>query len=584
MGHGIRRLLIAAACLVAFALGGGQLQAQDTAVPDLAPVVVDGKELFVLRGLTALPARLRASRVAERIEEFAASSDDPVVEMSIDPHPLGREISIDGTPMLLLIEDDAAFDQVSLDVLALVNGERVKQAIEEYRAERTPEARREGFINVGLWSVGFVFVISVLLVLQRKVPKFLRRKTEARLDRIEAATAEIVRGKAIAELIGFLIRLVFWALILVTIYYFISIVLFSFAETRPFAMILITYISDPIFELLKSMLEFLPNLVTLTAIFFATRYLLKMLRTVFENIEAGTLKFEGFEAHWIWPTFHIMRAMILLFVIILSYPYVPGASSQAFQAVSILVGLMVSMGSNSVVSNALAGVFVLYRRSANVGDRIKVGEHSGDVVEIKLMETYIKSLKNELISIPNAQMLNSEVINYSSRIDGRGLLVHTTVGIGYDEPRQKIEALLLEAAARTRYIKKSPEPFVLRTSLGDFAVNYQINGYTTRGNYLPKIVSELHANILDVFHSNGVQIMSPHYEGDPAEAKIPPVPTPEEMEQAKREAEEAREAEAQAEAEAERKAKEALEAARAARAKPKPKPRKRRIGRRPKTG
>ncbi|MCT8161563.1 mechanosensitive ion channel family protein [Pseudoruegeria sp. SHC-113] len=579
MGQAVRHLLGVLFSVLLVGLGAATAQEDDSAY-SMAPVIVDGQELFMLRGLTALPAELRAQRIADRIEEFAASSTDPTVQVTFQNHPLGREIFVDGVSMLILIEDDAEFDQVSLDVLALVNGDAVKKAIQEYRADRTPQARREGFINVALWTGGFVLIVAILLTLQRKVPKYLRRKTEARMKQIQAATAEIVRGKAVAELVGFLIRLLFWLFILVAAYYYVSFVLFSFAETRPVAMILITYISDPIFGLLQSIVEFLPNLVTLFAIFIATRYVLKMLRTVFENIEAGTLKFEGFETHWIWPTFHIMRALLLVFVVILSYPYVPGASSQAFQAVSILVGLMVSMGSNSVVSNALAGVFVLYRRSANVGDRIRVGDHTGDVVEIKIMETYIKSLKNELISIPNAQMLNSEVINYSTKIDGRGLLVHTTVGIGYDEPRQKIEALLLEAAARTRHIKKSPDPFVLRTALGDFAVNYQINGYTTRGNYLPKIVSELHANILDVFHSNGVQIMSPHYEGDPADAKIPPVPTKEEMEQAKLEAEEAKAAEAAAEAEAVRKAEEAAAARKAAAAKPKP--RKRRIGRRTK--
>ncbi|MEP3035297.1 MAG: mechanosensitive ion channel domain-containing protein, partial [Pseudoruegeria sp.] len=313
-------------------------------------------------------------------------------------------------------------------------------------------------------------------------------------------------------------------LILLASYYYVSFVLFAFVETRPFATLLITYVSDPIFELGFSIVGYTPNLVTLLVIYIVMRYLLNLLRNVFDNIEAGTLSFDGFEAHWIWPTYNILRVLMVVFALVLAYPYIPGSSSQAFQAISILVGLMVSMGSNSVVSNALAGLFVLYRRSANIGDRIKVGGHTGDVVAIKLMETYIKSLKNELISVPNSQFLGSEVINYSTKIDGRGLLVHTTVGIGYEESQEKVEALLLEAASRTHYIKKSPPPFVLRTLLGDFAVNYQINGFTTRGEYMQKIISELHSHILDVFHENGVQIMSPHYEADPETLKIPEVP------------------------------------------------------------
>ena len=146
----------------------------------------------------------------------------------------------------------------------------------------------------------------------------------------------------------------------------------------------------------------------------------------------------------------------------------------------------------------------------------------GDVVQIKLMETYLKSIKNELVSIPNAHLLNSEVLNYSSMIDGRGLMLHTTVGIGYEEPQEKVEAMLIEAAHRTSGIKKNPSPFVLRKQLADFAVNYEINAFTSRGNKIPQLLSELHSHILDIFHANGVQIMTPSYESDPEQAKIPP--------------------------------------------------------------
>ena len=152
---------------------------------------------------------------------------------------------------------------------------------------------------------------------------------------------------------------------------------------------------------------------------------------------------------------------------------------------------------------------MIYRRSTSIGDRIKLGDHVGDVIEIKLMETHLKSIKNELISIPNAQLLNSEVVNYSKRIDGSGLLLHTTVGIGYEEPPKKIEAMLIEAAGRTKGLKARPEPFVLWSALADYAINYQVNAYTTRGNSIPKIKSDLHRHIVDVFNENKVQIIPP---------------------------------------------------------------------------
>ncbi|MEP2781676.1 MAG: mechanosensitive ion channel domain-containing protein [Pseudoruegeria sp.] len=493
-------------------------------IPTSANVMVDGKPLFSVRGTQAFPAKERAKSISKNIIDFAKSADDGEVVVNIEETPLGRRISLDDTNVAFFLEEDAKLDLVSLDILALVNGNVIKEAVVEYRLARTNDARLESLSRMAGWTVLFSAAFYILILLRRKVPDVIRKITEKRLSKIQAATSRIIRGRAVSEFVSVIIRLFFLGLILLASYYYVSFVLFAFVETRPFATLLITYVSDPIFELGFSIVGYTPNLVTLLVIYIVMRYLLNLLRNVFDNIEAGTLSFDGFEAHWIWPTYNILRVLMVVFALVLAYPYIPGSSSQAFQAISILVGLMVSMGSNSVVSNALAGLFVLYRRSANIGDRIKVGGHTGDVVAIKLMETYIKSLKNELISVPNSQFLGSEVINYSTKIDGRGLLVHTTVGIGYEESQEKVEALLLEAASRTHYIKKSPPPFVLRTLLGDFAVNYQINGFTTRGEYMQKIISELHSHILDVFHENGVQIMSPHYEADPETLKIPEVP------------------------------------------------------------
>ncbi len=526
----LRRILAVLSVMLWGALGA-VAQAQTDGAPDgsgqlnggIGDVVIDGQHLFSVRGTQSYPAQKRADRIIDQIEAVARAGDQDQIDLVVEDKALGYSIQINGSQVAFFIPEDAELEFIDLPLLAQINGLAIKAAILEFRRARTTDARMESLSRIAGWTVLFVAAMYVLLLLRRKAPDFVRRTTEKRLKQIQAATSKIIRGRAISEFISVMVRLFILGLILLAVYYYVSFVLLSFVETRPIATILITYISDPIFDLLKSIVGYTPNFVTLLVIYFTTRYLLRLLRNVFDNIEAGTLSFDGFEAHWIWPTFNILRGLLVIFALILGYPYIPGSSSQAFQAVSILLGLMVSMGSNSVVSNAMAGLFVLYRRSANIGDRIKVGNHTGDVVAIKLMETYIKSLKNELISVPNAQMLNSEVINYSTKIDGRGLMVHTTVGIGYDEPQEKVEALLLEALSRTHYIKKTPPPFVLRTGLGDFAVNYQVNGFTTRGEYMQKILSELHSHILDVFAENGVQIMSPHYEGDPEIPKIPPV-------------------------------------------------------------
>ena len=250
-------------------------------------------------------------------------------------------------------------------------------------------------------------------------------------------------------------------------------------------------------------------------------YVIKGMRVFFDAVEAGTFDHGRFRKHWVNPTFNIARVVVILIALVFAVPYIPGSDSAAFQGLTILVGAMLSLGANSVVSNMLAGLFVIYRRSTSIGDRIQIGDHIGDVVQIKLMETHLKSIKNELISIPNAQLMNSDVVNFSKKTDGNGLLLHTTVGIGYEEPPEKVEAMLIEAANRTKGIKAKPEPFVLWTALADYAINYQINGYTTRGSIIPKIRSDLHRNIVAVFNENNVQIMTPSYMADPPEPENP---------------------------------------------------------------
>jgi small-conductance mechanosensitive channel len=100
------------------------------------------------------------------------------------------------------------------------------------------------------------------------------------------------------------------------------------------------------------------------------------------------------------------------------------------------------------------------------------------------------------------------------------LILHTTVGIGYETPWRQVEAILLEAAGRTKGIKAEPAPFVRQQALGDFCVTYELNVYCGDAQAMGALYTGLHRNILDVFNEYGVQIMTPAYEGDPAEPKV----------------------------------------------------------------
>lgn len=489
----------------------------------VAPVIIDGETLFLVRGSSALPASERAQKIQERIISAAESSDEPNVATEIRNVEFGREISIDGRMVTIAITADAEFEQMDIDVVAGLQAEAIEAAISAYRAERTNDARVESTLAALGWTAAFLALSFAFFKLRRRLSERAAKFTESRFERVEEATASIVQGSAVANLVSFGVQIVLWIAYLTALYYYLSFVLLAFAETRAFAEILLKYVSEPLIDVLTGFVAYIPNLITLAIIVVVTRYCVRALKLFFENIEAGTFKLREFETHWIAPTFFLGRILIYMVALVFAYPFIPGSDSVVFQALTILAGVMVSLGSNTVVSNLMAGLFVIYRRSTNVGDRIKVGDQVGDVVEIKLMETMLKSTKNEMISIPNSLLLNSEVVNYSRKIDGRGILVHTTVGIGYEEPQEKIEAMLIEAARRTNGLKKSPEPFVLWTALADYAINYQVNAFTTRGSSLPKLLSDLHKNIVTVFNENEVQIMTPSYESDPEIPKVGPV-------------------------------------------------------------
>jgi small-conductance mechanosensitive channel len=498
--------------------GETQTQADDAFA---APVVIDGETLFFVRGFSALPAPERAARIEQRILEIAELPEFVELEFEVREDDLGLAILANGRLLTVTTQADAQLEQISLTLLAELHADAIKKSIANYRSGRSDAALIDSAMVAVGWTVGFALLTVLFLKGRSKLIRWIQQVTIRRFTQFEEATNAVVKGRAVAQLIGFSVNLVLWIGYLFILYYYLTFVLLSFVQTRPFAQLLLTYVSQPLMDVIFGFFSYLPNLVTLFIIFLVTRYLIKGLRLFMDNIEAGTIEWKDFEQSWVKPTFNIARVLIIAIAFVFAYPHIPGSDSRAFQGLTILAGLMVSFGSNTVVSNMMAGLFVIYRRSTNIGDRIKVGDQVGDVVEIKMMETLIKSVKNEMVSIPNAQLLNSEVVNYSRKIDGRGLLVHTTVGIGYEEPQDKVEAMLIEAANRTRDLKKSPAPFVLWAQLADYAINYQINAFTTRGSSLPRILSDLHRNIVDVFNENGVQIMTPSYERDPEEPKIP---------------------------------------------------------------
>lgn len=287
--------------------------------------------------------------------------------------------------------------------------------------------------------------------------------------------------------------------------------LMSFSWSLRLAARLIVFFRDAIAFVWNGFVGYLPNLITILLILLAARYVIRLVGLVFDGIRSRRIYLKNFYPEWAETSFGIIKILIYALTAVIIFPYLPGSSSPAFQGISIFVGVLLSLGSTTAVANVVAGVVLTYTRAFKVGDQVEVADTRGRVVERSTFVTRIQTLKNVIVSIPNSMVLNNNIINYSKNMGQRGLLVHTGITIGYDVPWQTVQSLLIAAANKTEKIAESPEPFVLQTSLEDNYVAYEINGWTRTPEELPRIYSDLHANILDEFHGHRVEITSPHY-------------------------------------------------------------------------
>ncbi|HEY4151623.1 MAG TPA: mechanosensitive ion channel family protein, partial [Chitinophagaceae bacterium] len=264
---------------------------------------------------------------------------------------------------------------------------------------------------------------------------------------------------------------------------------------------------------LHGIFNFLPNLFTILIIYLIFKYAIKGIKYIAGEIEKGSIVIAGFHEDWVQPTFTIVRFLLYAFMVILIFRYLPGSESPVFRGVSVFLGILFSLGSSSAITNMIAGLVITYMRPFKIGDRVKIGDVVGDVVEKNMLVTRIRTIKNEDVTVPNSTVLSGSTINYSTnaKAENNGLILHTTVTIGYDTPWKQMNQALLNAAGRTDLVLKTPEPFVLQTSLDDFYVSYQLNVYTKESNKQAAIYSQLHQNIQDCCNEAGIEIMSPHY-------------------------------------------------------------------------
>jgi small-conductance mechanosensitive channel len=350
----------------------------------------------------------------------------------------------------------------------------------------------------------------------------LERRYSGRVRSVSIHSFEILRAETIWSVLKGAVRFVRAVSIVIVTVLYLRYALALFPWTYGIAANTDKWIFSPISVLWAGFVQKIPNLIFLAVLALVVHYVLRLVYLFFIAIGQGKLQFKEFDPSWAMPTYKLARVAIIAFSLIVAYPYIPGSSSEAFKGVSIFFGVIFSLGSTSTISNLLAGYMMIYRRAFREGDVVKIAGLLGYVARVRLQDTHLRTAKNEVIAIPNSAILAGEVINYSSLAKTDGLILHTTVGIGYETPWRQVEAILLEAASRTDGVRKDPKPFVLKTALGDFAVTYEIDVYCEEPRRMLRIYNALHANILDAFNEYGIQIMTPAYEGDPDEPKIVP--------------------------------------------------------------
>ena len=476
------------------------------------PVSLQGDTLFfIFNRLGPFTPQERALRINKSLEKLYASSSYDVSLLRAAESESTFDVLYDNLIIMSITDMDALWDETAKSELADRYREKINGAILRAKEKNSLRNILIKIAEVVLVFLGIWLLIHFLNKLFRYSKGFITTRLTARIRSVQIKDYELLSDVQILQTVLRLHSVIRIFVIVLSLYLALPLLFSIFPTTEAWADHLIDLILSPVKKILFSIVDYLPNLFTIAVIFVAIRYLIKLVGFFAREVEEGKLKINGFYREWAQPTFNIIRFLLYVFMFIVIFPYLPGSDSPIFKGVSVFLGILFSLGSSSAISNAVAGLVITYMRPFKVGDRIKINDIIGDVAEKTLLVTRIRTTKNEEITIPNSSILSGHTINYTTSSQELGLIIYTTVTIGYDVPWKEVQQALIDAALRVPQVLKIPAPFVLQTSLDDFYVSYQLNAYINEVNKQARIYSDLHQNIQDVFNERGIEILSPHY-------------------------------------------------------------------------
>lgn len=479
-----------------------------------SPVLVDGDTLFFLFAKKGgLSASQRAHQAGEAIERVGKKINLALNRVYIEHTDIFSDIMYDTEVLISFTDADALWEGIARDTLVAARKQMVVDKLQEMREQ------------YGLWRMlkRVLYCLLVLLaqyVLYRltcwafaKLSKKIVTLKETTLRPITLQTYELLNTDRQVVLLLFANKIVRLAVLLLQLLIFLPIIFSIFPSTEGLALKLLGYFLVPIKNIVYGVIDYIPNLISIIVIWYATKSLVRLARYVALEIEREHLKLTNFYPEWAMPTFNIVRFLLYAFMVAMIYNYLPGSDSGVFQGISVFVGLIISLGSSTLIANLMAGLVITFMRPFRVGDRIRLNDTMGDIIEKTALVTRVKTPKNEIVTVPNSFVMSSLTTNYSSSAQEYGLIIHTDVTFGYEVPWQQVHQILIHAALDTPYIEAQPSPFVLQTKLDDWYVVYQINAYTRRPEHMAQIYSHLHQRIQDLAHEAGIEIMSPHFMG-----------------------------------------------------------------------
>ncbi|MEB3333425.1 MAG: mechanosensitive ion channel family protein [Cyanobacteriota bacterium] len=492
------------------------LQTQPDNRIDGFPVMLDGREILsVRRAIAGFSAQERAQTISRRLYRIAQNESIAVDQLTIQRNADDHSVFLSVGPevVLTITEQDAKARRSTPEALAKQVLPIIKAAIGQYRQDREPRQLARHSLYAVIGSMAFLGISTAIIKSSGRLFLWLVRLIATRVPGIQVKNVEIISPATVASFWLQVLKLLRLTLLVILFFFYTTFILRLFPWSRAVGESVMEYFYQSLELVLSATANYLPNLFIVAIIGMIAYYMLRILKPGFRAIERGTLVIPGFYADWARPTYNLLVILVLALAAVLAFPYLPGFNSPAFQGVTVFLGLLLSLGSTSAITNVVGGVILIYTRAFRIGDHIRIGDVVGDIIETNFLAVRICTPSNQVITIPNSTLLSNKVVNYniSSRDLNRSLILQSSVTLGYDVPWRKAHATLIAAALTTEHILQEPAPFILQTSLDNDHVSYQLNAYTDDPNRMVFIYSQLHQSIQDKCKDSGIEILSPNY-------------------------------------------------------------------------